>query len=185
MTNNVLFVLTAPFDGQDQDYNAWYTDKHLGDVVVIPGVESAQRFTPTSSAAEPRYLALYNISDPLLALAGLRERSGTERMPMTPALDTSKTQTMMLTEIGSGAAASAADLPLEAGDLVAFAWDRQASAGGRYRVFVPNEAQLRPSVMPSRVLVVSGIEGGAPATGGAKFISYSAITGQVPKPAAV
>jgi hypothetical protein len=63
----VLIVLSNPIDGMEDEYNAWYTDIHLPEVVALPNVQYAQRFkledaqvpgTPTDF----KYLALYGVS---------------------------------------------------------------------------------------------------------------------------
>ena len=63
-----LIVFTAPVDGREDDYNAWYNDQHLQDVVAIPGVRSAQRFklrTLRAGHFGHRYLAIYEIDGDL------------------------------------------------------------------------------------------------------------------------
>ena len=39
-----LIVLTNPVDGREDEYNDWYTNVHLDDVLKVPGVVAAQRF---------------------------------------------------------------------------------------------------------------------------------------------
>ena len=39
-----LIVLTNPVEGRDGEYNDWYTNTHLHDVLKIPGIIGAQRF---------------------------------------------------------------------------------------------------------------------------------------------
>jgi hypothetical protein len=39
-----MIVLNNPKEGQEDKHNDWYTKRHLGDVVSIPGIVSAQRF---------------------------------------------------------------------------------------------------------------------------------------------
>ena len=46
-----LIVLTNPVDGREDEYNDWYTNVHLDDVLKIPGVVGAQRFRRTSNSA--------------------------------------------------------------------------------------------------------------------------------------
>jgi len=39
-----LIVFTNPVEGRDDEYNDWYTNTHLPDVLKIPGITGAQRF---------------------------------------------------------------------------------------------------------------------------------------------
>lgn len=94
MARHVFVVFTNPTtDAQEAEYNSWYNDQHLPDVLNVPGFVSAQRFklSGTQRAAGPfpwRYMALYHIdTDDLQAtLATLAARSGTSAMVMSDAL---------------------------------------------------------------------------------------------------
>lgn len=86
-----LVVLSRPVEGRDDEYNDWYTNQHLRDVLKVPGFASAQRFKIKGEpvAGEPwEYLAVYEIDheDPQVVLADLGKRAGGEQMPMSPAL---------------------------------------------------------------------------------------------------
>ncbi len=87
-----LLVLTNPKDGRDQEFNDWYTNQHLADVVTVPGFVSAQRFKladPLGSTHNHRYLAIYEIEsdDPKGVMDELLRRSGTPAMILSEALD--------------------------------------------------------------------------------------------------
>ncbi|MCW2914426.1 MAG: hypothetical protein JWN52_2494 [Actinomycetia bacterium] len=61
-----MVALTDPVEGEDDEYNAWYSDTHLGEVLAIDGCVAAQRFRVvdgTSPGAPHRYLAIYEIED--------------------------------------------------------------------------------------------------------------------------
>lgn len=88
-------VLSNPVPGCAEDYNRWYDDQHLDDVLKVPGFVSARRFV-TAPSQTPRegvpawdYLALYEIeTDDLAAtLADLQARSGGPLMPISEAID--------------------------------------------------------------------------------------------------
>ncbi|UOM36565.1 VOC family protein [Acuticoccus sp. I52.16.1] len=88
-----LVVLTNAVAGREEEFNEWYSGQHLADVVALPGVVSAQRFhlAPLQRAATPspyRYLAIYEVeTDDLAAtVAALRERAGTDLMPLSDAM---------------------------------------------------------------------------------------------------
>jgi hypothetical protein len=62
-----MLVFTMPVAGRENEYNEWYTQQHLADVVALPGFARAQRFRsldPVGDGAPPRpYLAVYEIAD--------------------------------------------------------------------------------------------------------------------------
>lgn len=93
MPKYTFMVLTNPVEGQEDAYNEWYTNRHLSDVLDVPGFVSAQRFrladTQRGQPPHPwRYLALYEIetNDLNKTLATLTERSGTDAMVISDAL---------------------------------------------------------------------------------------------------
>lgn len=92
MPSYKLIAFTDPTVGQDRDYNAWYNNVHMADVVSIPGFKSAQRFvlkTVTAGKLENRYVAIYEMEtdDPEGVMAEVGRRAGTEVMVVSPALD--------------------------------------------------------------------------------------------------
>jgi hypothetical protein len=59
-------VYSNPVEGREQEYNDWYTNRHLKDLLAIPGVISARRFKISSTqireaAQSFQYLAIYDI----------------------------------------------------------------------------------------------------------------------------
>ena len=87
-----LIAFTDPIAGQDQEYNDWYNNVHLPDVVAIPGFVSAQRFvlkTATAGDLKNKYLAIYDMEtdDPEALMAEVGRRAGTEQMILSQALD--------------------------------------------------------------------------------------------------
>jgi hypothetical protein len=90
MSRHIFAVLTNPVEGREAEFNAWY-DRHLHDILRLPGLVSAQRFrlSPEQSAATPyRYLVLYEIETNDLAetIRKLKARDGTDEIPATTAL---------------------------------------------------------------------------------------------------
>ena len=65
MSKHILVVMTNPADGPDEEFNEWYSNTHVQEVVVIPGFVSAQRFKLSAEQAggtnEYDYLAIYEI----------------------------------------------------------------------------------------------------------------------------
>lgn len=90
MSHRFYFVFTQPKTGQDEEFNAWYSNRHIYDLVSIPGIAAAQRFKlldAMSGQETADYLAIYEFSDVDVAIAGIAERRGTERMPSTEAIN--------------------------------------------------------------------------------------------------
>jgi hypothetical protein len=97
MSRAVMVVFTHPAspDVEDQ-YNDWYDNVHLKDLLAVPGVVGTTRYrlSPTQPAvgtagpsAAP-YLAVYEIEadDPSVTLGEIGKRAGTEKMRMSKAL---------------------------------------------------------------------------------------------------
>lgn len=93
MARYKLVVLTNPMsEEQDAEFNDWYDNIHLDDVVAVPGFISAQRFRLKNGLGfehTHRYLALYEVEtdNPEAACEELFSRQGTERMMISEALD--------------------------------------------------------------------------------------------------
>jgi 3-oxosteroid 1-dehydrogenase len=90
----LFVVFTNANEGREREYNEWYTNQHLADVVRLPGVTSAQRFelAEKQRVAPPhpwKYMAIYEIetTDLQSTIDALQARSGTADMPVSGALD--------------------------------------------------------------------------------------------------
>ena len=87
-----LIVMTQPVEGREQEYNDWYQDAHLSDLVAVHGVKSAQRFrlsrTVVADPAPLPYLAIYEIEtdDIDKTLDDLKTRVGTGHIFVSSAL---------------------------------------------------------------------------------------------------
>jgi hypothetical protein len=87
-----LLVMSKPLEGHEQEYNDWYQNVHLRDVVAIDGIRAAQRFrTSMSLMAGPApfpYLAIYDIETDDLegTLEELKRRSQSGEMFISEAL---------------------------------------------------------------------------------------------------
>lgn len=97
MATYQLLVLSNPVAGRDEEYNAWYSGRHIHDVTRLPGFVAAQRFRLLEPAldgtASPyRYAAIYEIEtdDLAQALKTLGDSTGTAAVPMSEAFDTTK-----------------------------------------------------------------------------------------------
>ena len=73
MGRYAFLVLTNAKSGQDAEFNDWYTNTHLDDLLRLEGFVAAQRFQVVEGAHESppphRYMAIYEIEADDLALA--------------------------------------------------------------------------------------------------------------------
>lgn len=89
-------VLTNAVAGREAEFNDWYTNTHLPDVMAIPGVVSAERFELAEYQRNPqqpfRYLAIYEIeTDDLKWVSDeVGRRSGTSAMVISDAMAAEK-----------------------------------------------------------------------------------------------
>ena len=91
MKKYTMVVLTNPVAGKEDQFNDWYTHRHVNDVVAIPGFVSAQRFKMVSPLAQNpwRYCAIYEMEtdDPNAVVQELIRRNGTDQLPSSDAMD--------------------------------------------------------------------------------------------------
>ena len=64
MTNHLFFALTNAVKGKEAEFEAWYEQRHLSEVLTIPGFVAAQRYqlSPKQRDGEAppwEFLALY------------------------------------------------------------------------------------------------------------------------------
>jgi hypothetical protein len=101
MATHVFMVLTKHPDGASEDYHRWYEDRHMPDVLAVPGFVSAQRFSlapePDDPAKRPRFLSIYEIetNDASAVMAELQRRAGTDQMPLYPNTEVSQSQSFL------------------------------------------------------------------------------------------
>jgi hypothetical protein len=87
-----LIVLSNAVPGREDEYNKWYTNEHLGDVVSIPGFAAAQRFRQHSLVTgkmAKQYLAIYEMDaeSPEAAVAALSAQRASGAMQISDAMD--------------------------------------------------------------------------------------------------
>jgi hypothetical protein len=106
MAKHILVVLSNATEGGDAEFNEWYTNTHLGDVLKLRGFTAAQRFrlSDTQLGAEEipyRYLATYEVEtdDVADAAAALRGGVGESGMYISPTLDMGRTVAWFYTPI--------------------------------------------------------------------------------------
>ncbi len=92
MARFTFVVLTDSVEGREDEFNDWYTNRHLSDVLRIDGFVAAQRFrlseTDPPQEFSHKYLALYEVEtdDVEKAQRALAETPA-DLMPLSPALD--------------------------------------------------------------------------------------------------
>ena len=104
MAKYLFLVFTTPQAGQDEQYNSWYNDEHLDDVLRAKGFTAAQRFQVAPQFGAPDilpYLSIYEIEadDPQAALADLSGRAGTAVMQISDALNSEASMTYLATPL--------------------------------------------------------------------------------------
>ena len=91
-------VFSNPVEGHEDEYNRWYDEVHLGEVIALPAFIAAgrHRIEPDGEAEpEHAYLAVYEFEaeDPAAVLADLAARAEDGRIVLPPFLDANiKTQ---------------------------------------------------------------------------------------------
>ncbi|MDO7835006.1 hypothetical protein Q4610_08080 [Sphingobium sp. HBC34] len=88
MARYKLVAFSNAIEGRDDDYNRWYDQRHLPDLVAIPDIVSGERFVCVSGT-EHRYMAIYEVETDDIegVMAELSRRAGTDLMPISDALD--------------------------------------------------------------------------------------------------
>lgn len=97
----LYMVRSNPVEGKEDEFNLWYSDVHLPEVLQIDGFQTAQRFRLTEQQMQPQahgYLAIYNINseDVSGTLENLRNMRS---LTMSDALDLSTLQISIFTEL--------------------------------------------------------------------------------------
>mgnify|MGYP001179301195 CR=1 FL=1 len=92
--NKQFLVFSNPVAGKETEYNDWYDNVHVPDVLKVPGVCGAKRYeiAHLDPNTEPphKYLAIYELDgEPADVMAGLMSRVGGPEMTMSDALDMS------------------------------------------------------------------------------------------------
>lgn len=63
MPKGVMLVQSAPSDpAREDEYNVWYADTHIPQVLDVPGITGARRYKLHSDSGDgPTYLAVYDL----------------------------------------------------------------------------------------------------------------------------
>jgi hypothetical protein len=106
MAHYQFVVQSNPVAGREDEYNDWYDNRHLADVVRVPGFTRAQRFINENplDPAPPKYkyLAVYEFESDDLAktFEHFYARTNTDEMPISPALDTENVNPIVYRVLG-------------------------------------------------------------------------------------
>jgi hypothetical protein len=98
MKEYVFVVYTRAKEGREAEFNKWYDEIHIPDILNLPGFVSARRFqyvdVPTTDPSTHPYLALYTVKtdDIVAAQAALQAAANTPAMMLCDALDLETTQ---------------------------------------------------------------------------------------------
>lgn len=93
MAKHSILVLSNPVEGREEEFNRWYTDTHLPEVLAEPEFVAAQRFriadVQVGGGPTPphRYLAVYEVETDDLAALGERLAATQSERPLSDALD--------------------------------------------------------------------------------------------------
>ncbi|MEV0358288.1 hypothetical protein AB0H71_19790 [Nocardia sp. NPDC050697] len=96
-----LMVFATPKEGRDEEYNRWYTEVHIPEMLAIPGVVAAERHRLVRGGPdEGRYLSVFTLEgDPAVVLAELGARAKDGRMAVTDAGDPARTRLTVWEEL--------------------------------------------------------------------------------------
>jgi hypothetical protein len=89
MVKFTYLVLTNAVPGREEEFNRWYTEQHLPDVLRVPRGErtalQSHGAAAKSGASSVAYLALYNCeaADPQVVTDGIQARVNTAEMQMS------------------------------------------------------------------------------------------------------
>ena len=93
MAQYQLIALTNPVAGREEEFNRWYQEQHIPDLLAVPGFVSGQRYelTDATGNGNPGWtsLAVYELEcdDPDALMAEVRSRLGTPAMQRSDALE--------------------------------------------------------------------------------------------------
>ncbi len=87
MAQAQLLVYSNSVEGKDEEFNRWYDEQHIPDVLRVPGIVAAQRFE--TRTGDWKYLTIYELDTDDIdgVLAALMSRAGTDEMVMSDAID--------------------------------------------------------------------------------------------------
>ena len=103
MSKHYLFHYANAVEGREGEFNEWYDNTHLGDVLAVPGMIAATRYElePVERSGPPapgQYLAVYEFEgDPAEVTAALG--AAAKQMFITPAMSSERGPSRVYKEI--------------------------------------------------------------------------------------
>ena len=105
-----MMVFAAAQDGQREELDRWYDERHIPDLLAVSGLVRAERYdvralkVPEGTPAWD-FMAIYHLEgeDIGTILGAAAQRMGTPEMPASPALDSSRTLALLVTAKERGA----------------------------------------------------------------------------------
>lgn len=99
MTKAKMIVLVAAPEGQSAGLDQWYENRHVPDLLAVPGIKAVERFdigvVLHAPEGAPRwdFVGVYDLEadDIGTVLKEMGSRMGTARMPTSATLDSDKT----------------------------------------------------------------------------------------------
>lgn len=89
MERHIMLMFSGPVDGGDDEYNKWYNEVHLPEIVRSAGFVAAQRFIVSAGESAEllpsRYLAIYEVEGSIEAAKEALAADRPSRSPVTPA----------------------------------------------------------------------------------------------------
>lgn len=92
-----MLVLAKAVDGRVDELARWYDERHLNDLLAVPGFISVERHRIIPIKAPEGvpgwdFMMIYEFGDdPMLVLGGMHGLMGTDRMPTSDALESVST----------------------------------------------------------------------------------------------
>ena len=105
MGKYILLVQSNPTDGNEAEFNKWYDEIHLGEVLEVQGFTAAQRFKvagePATGTPDHSYLAIYEVEaePPQDALDALGKAIG-GGMNLSDAIDLANVSAVLYSPLG-------------------------------------------------------------------------------------
>jgi hypothetical protein len=101
MPKFMMIAFTTPTEGQEEEFNAWYNETHVPELLAVPGFVSGKRLKVVGGTLPEgvswQYLAVYEIeADELPAVLGkMRESIG----PIPACFDTARSNGIFAVEL--------------------------------------------------------------------------------------
>lgn len=101
-----LVIFSKPIEGREKEYNDWYQNTHLREVVAIDAFKSAQRLilnqTLSAGAEHLPYLAIYEVETDNIdaAIDELKSRAQTRQMFISDSMSAQHTIGAVYEELG-------------------------------------------------------------------------------------